>query len=158
MFCLVEPVYHLWHLQCLLKTFYSKLQHLPWLNLQLKVDFWNAFDLAYEGKIYHVCFVPLVSLEEILCKEGKFRPTMLPLSFLLNSPKLLFKVGLSPSKKILCYLLDWKPLRSYEKYLLFHLKTSFSSQGIYVFVTTFWSYRKNGFIRRISLTSQFMTS
>ena len=70
----------------------------------------------------------------------------------------IIKVGLSPSKKILCYLLDWKPLRSYEKCFLFHLKSSFCSQDILVFVTTFWWCRKNGFIKNISLTSKFMTS
>ena len=40
------------------------------------------------------------------------------------------KVGLSLSKKILGYLLDWKPFKSDEKYFLFHLKGSFSSQDI----------------------------
>ena len=42
--------------------------------------------------------------------------------------------------------------------LFFHLKNSFRSQDIYVFVTTFWSCRRNGLIRKISLTSKFMTS
>ena len=42
----------------------------------------------------------------------------------------VIKVGLSPSKKILCYLLDLKPFRSYEKCILFHLKSSFRSQDI----------------------------
>ena len=69
-----------------------------------------------------------------------------------------FKVGLSPSKKILCYLQDWKPFGSYEKYCLFHFKSSFLSQDNHVFVTTFWSCRKNGLIRKISLITKFMTS
>ena len=42
--------------------------------------------------------------------------------------------------------------------LFFHLKNSFRSQDIYVFVTTFWSCRRNGLIRKITLTSKFMTS
>ena len=71
--------------------------------------------------------------------------------------KVLFNVRLLPSKK-LCYLLDWKPFKNDEKCLLFHLKRSFCSQDIYVFVTIFWLCRKNGLIRKIRLTSKFMTS
>ena len=61
------------------------------------------------------------------------------------------KVGLSPSKKNLCYLLD-------ETRFLFHLKSSFRSQVIQVFVTTFCSCRKSDLIRKLGLTSKFMTS
>ena len=42
--------------------------------------------------------------------------------------------------------------------LFFHLKNSFRSQDIYVFVTTFWSCRRDGLIRMIWLTSKLMTS
>ena len=45
-----------------------------------------------------------------------------------------------------------------EKWFLCHLKSSFRSQDIQVFATTFWSCRKNGLIRKIKLTSKFMTS
>ena len=41
---------------------------------------------------------------------------------------------------------------------LFHLKSSFGSEGMQFFVLTFWSYGKNGFIRNIRLVSKFMTS
>ena len=41
---------------------------------------------------------------------------------------------------------------------LLHLKNSFRSQDIEVFIMTFWSYRKNGLIRKIRLISKFMTS
>ena len=68
------------------------------------------------------------------------------------------KVGLSLSKKILGYLLDWKPFKSDEKYFLFHLKSSFCSEDILVFVTGFWSYRKNDLVRKISLTAKLMMS
>ena len=54
------------------------------------------------------------------------------------------------------------------KNAFFHLKSSFRSQDIKVFVTTFWSCKKNGLIRtwsytnsmirNIRLTSKFMTS
>ena len=47
-----------------------------------------------------------------------------------ESLKVSLKVGLSPSKKILFYLLHWKPFKNDEKYFLFHLKSSFRSQGI----------------------------
>ena len=59
----------------------------------------------------------------------------------------------------MCYLLDWKPFKNNdEKYFLFHLKNSFCSQGIYVFVTTFWSCGRNGLIKKIWLTWKFMTA
>ena len=51
-----------------------------------------------------------------------------------------------------------KPFKNDEKCFLFHLKSSLRSQDIYVFVTTFWSCRKNCLIRKIRLTSKFMTS
>ena len=56
----------------------------------------------------------------------------------------LFKVGLSPSKKkfVICLIED--PLEV--------MKNAFCSQDIQVFVTTFWSCRENGLIRKISLT------
>ena len=53
--------------------------------------------------------------------------------------KSFIKVGLLPSKN---FALDWKPLKKDEKYFLLHLKSSFRSQDIYVFVKIFWSYRK----------------
>ena len=40
------------------------------------------------------------------------------------------KLGLSPSKKISFYLLQWKPFKNDEKCFLFHLKSSFLSQNI----------------------------
>ena len=60
--------------------------------------------------------------------------------------------------KNLCYLLDWKPFKNDEKCFLFHIKSSFRSQDIWVFVMTFCSCRKNGSIRKIRLTSKFMKS
>ena len=36
-----------------------------------------------------------------------------------------------------------------EKWFLFHLKSSFCSQDIYIFVLTFCSCRENGLIRNI---------
>ena len=65
--------------------------------------------------------------------------------------------GLSPSKKY-CYVLHWKAFKTNGKCFLFSLKSSFHSEHISVFVTTFWSCRENGLIRRIRLTSKFMAS
>ena len=78
----------------------------------------------------------------------------------LNGTKslLIVKVALSPSKKICVICLTESPLKMIKKCHLFHLKSSFRSQDISVFVTTFWSCRKNGLIRKIRLTSKFMTS
>ena len=61
-----------------------------------------------------------------------------------------------PSKN-LCHFLDWKPFKNDGKCFLFHLKSSFCSQDIKVFVMTFWSCRKNSLIRKMRLTLKFMT-
>ena len=44
------------------------------------------------------------------------------------SQTLRLKVGLSPSKKNLCYWLHGKPFKNDEKCFLFHVKSSFPSQ------------------------------
>ena len=67
------------------------------------------------------------------------------------------EVGISPSQKKMCYLLDWKPFKNDEKSFFFRLKSYFCSQDISVFVMTFWSCRKNDLIRKTRLTSKFMT-
>ena len=38
---------------------------------------------------------------------------------------------------------------------LFHLKSFFRSQDIYIFVLTRWSFRKNGLIKNIRLVLKF---
>ena len=63
--------------------------------------------------------------------------TETPLIF-ISIEDLEFKVGLSPSKKNLCYLLDWKPFKSDEKCFLFFLNPlsdMFSIPSWYLF---FW--------------------
>ena len=65
------------------------------------------------------------------------------------------KVGLSPPKKFF-YLHQWKPFKSDEKCFLFRLKSSFCSQDFEIFVLTFWSCRKIGFIRKIRLSSEIV--
>ena len=53
---------------------------------------------------------------------------------------------------------SWKFLKSYEKCFLFHVKSSFRSQDIKVFVLTFLVMYKTGLIRKIMLILKFMTS
>ena len=66
---------------------------------------------------------------------------------------LFFKVGLSPSKnKNVLFIL----MKAHEKCFLFHLKSSFCSQDIYIFVFTFWLCRNNVLIRKIRLISKVM--
>ena len=57
-----------------------------------------------------------------------------------------------PKKLVL--LLQRKPFKKDEKCFLFHIKSFFRSQDIQIFVLTFWSFRKNGLIRKIRLISR----
>ena len=50
------------------------------------------------------------------------------------------------------------PFKNGEKCFLFHLKSTFRSKDISAFVRTFCSCRKNGLIRKIRLSAEFMTS
>ena len=69
-------------------------------------------------------------------------------SFVINTiNRQMVKVGLSPSKKLFCLL----PLTPLEKCFLFHLKSSFRSRDIYIFVLNFLPDRKNGLIRKMRL-------
>ena len=61
-------------------------------------------------------------------------------------------------KKLCVICLIESPLKNDEKCFLFHRKSSFRCQVIYVFVKTFWSCRKNRLIRKLRLTSKSMTS
>ena len=57
----------------------------------------------------------------------------------------------------LFYLLHWKPFKNNEKCFFFHLKSSFRSQYIKIFMTIL-SYRKNELMRKIRLILKSMTS
>ena len=71
------------------------------------------------------------------------------LNALLKKRIVSIKVGLSPSKKKLYYLLDWKPVKNDEKYFLFDLKSSFRSPHIFKFLSRLFGRRKNGLIKVI---------
>ena len=73
----------------------------------------------------------------------------------LGSSAVIIKVELSPSKKIFFFFFLLTPYKNDEKCFL---KSFFRSQNIQVFVTNFWSCRKNGLIRKKSLTLKFMMS
>ena len=64
----------------------------------------------------------------------------------------------SPFKQISFSLLQWKPFQNHEKYFSFHLKSSFRSQDIWIFVLAFWSCRRNDLIRKKSSMSKLLTS
>ena len=69
-----------------------------------------------------------------------------------------FKVGLSPSKKICVTCFIEIPLKMMKNAFYFILKALLVLKIFQVFVLTFWSCRENVLIRRIRLTSKFMTS
>ena len=57
------------------------------------------------------------------------------------------KIGISPSKKMF-YLLYLKPFKNDETCFLFHLKISFHSKDIQIFVLTVGSYRKTALLEK----------
>ena len=67
---------------------------------------------------------------------------------LVNVRYKYFKVGLSSSKKNLVICFNESPLNMVKNAFLFHLKSSFRFEGIYVFIMSFWSCRKSGLIRK----------
>ena len=74
--------------------------------------------------------------------------------------KCKFPFQLKSDSQLPNFFLIWapeSPLKMMKNAFLFHLESSFRSQDIYIFVLTFWSYRKNGLIRNIRLISNFMT-
>ena len=57
----------------------------------------------------------------------------------------------------LFYLLQQKPFKNDEKFVLFNLKSSFRSQDIQIFVLNVRSCRKGNLIKKIRLVSKFVT-
>ena len=73
---------------------------------------------------------------------------------LIFSGHICFKVELSPSKNLCAICLIENPLKIMKNAFYFILKALFGHK----IITNFSSYRKNGLIRKIRLTSKFMTS
>ena len=69
-----------------------------------------------------------------------------------------FKVGLSPSKKNFFICFNDSPMKIIKNVFLFHIKSSFRSQDISVFVLIFSACRKNGLNKKTGLISKFMMS
>ena len=53
---------------------------------------------------------------------------------------------------------NWKPFKNDENFVLLHVKSSFRSWDIYIFVLTYWLCKKSGLIRRLRLIPKFITS
>ena len=53
-----------------------------------------------------------------------------------------FKASLSPSKNVVFIFFNESPLKMIKNAILFHVKSSFCSSDIYIFVLTLWLCRK----------------
>ena len=73
-------------------------------------------------------------------------------------PVILLLAYIFIENKLLQSLFPWKPFKNFEKCFLFHLKSSFRSQDIEIFVLTFWSCRRSGLFRKIRFITKFLTS
>ena len=71
---------------------------------------------------------------------------------------MFLKSGSHLSKKFCVIYLIESPLKVMKNAFYFILKALFVPKIFKFFVTTFWSCRKNRLIRKVSLTSKFMTS
>ena len=72
--------------------------------------------------------------------------------------KIVLKLDFQPSRNNCLICSNENSFKVVRKCFLFHLKSSFCSQDVKIFVLTFWSCRKNDLIRKIRLISKFMTS
>ena len=94
----------------------------------------------------------LFEVEHIMLVSSRQRNKFLVLVNFINISCCYVKVGLSPSKKLALFA-SMKALKNYEKCFWFHLKNSFRSQDIEIFVLTFWSFMKNDLTWNIRLIS-----
>ena len=75
-----------------------------------------------------------------------------------NIVKVFLKSDSHLPKKRSFYLLQRKLFKNDEKCFIFHVKSSFCSQDIHIFVLTLWLCRRNSLIRMMRLISNFLTS
>ena len=101
----------------------------------------------------HLCYKRDFNTCVLLCFPYRTPPVAACGSFAFT--KEILTIGLSPSKKIHFYLLQWKPFKSDEKCFLFHLKGSFPSKNIQILFLTFWLCWRNALVRKIRLISKF---
>ena len=112
---------------------------------------WSSNTVIYYGRLQRRLKGAFSGLRQFLSTESLLK--IMKKFFLFH-----LKVRLSPSKKVFYYLLQRKPFKNDEKCFLFHLKSSFHSQDILIFLLTFFSCRKNDLMRKIRLISKFLTS
>ena len=80
---------------------------------------------------------------------------MMMISVIIGNGFANMKVGLPPSKKnFICF--NDSPTKIINVFL-FHIKSSFCSQDISIFVLIFSARRRNGLNRKIGLISKFMS-
>ena len=77
---------------------------------------------------------------------GEFQRTQMLLNFKTSCSNLKSDPHLPKKNCVICFIES--ALKVMKNVFLFHLKSSFRSQDIYVFVMTFSSCRKNGLIRQ----------
>ena len=116
----------------------------------------GTWDVKYLHVLLYFSFFTLFSINYIRTSFYSQQQIYTVLELLLGWIFFFVKVEPSPSKKILCYLHDWKPFRSCEKCFYFHFKSSFRSQDNKVLSRLFDHVRKTVWLER--LTSIFMTS
>ena len=96
----------------------------------------------------------------LLIKYGVALPRIAPAASLIVWQQYeTFKVGLSPSKKkkiVICF--NDSPTKIIKNVFLLHIKSSFHSQDISIFVLIFLACIKNSLNRKTGLTSKFMMS
>ena len=107
-------------------------------------------------QIRHPPKMPLDSCPSVLVKLYNMCINKILTGFCVKDVNKLREDSHLPKKII--HLLQWQLFKNDEKCFLFHVKSSFRSQDILIFVITFWACRKNDLIWRIRLISKFITS
>ena len=81
---------------------------------------------------------------------------MMMISLIIGNGFANMKVGLPPSKKKIFICFNDSPTKIINVFL-FHIKSSFRSQDISIFVLIFSARRRNSLKRKIGLISKFMS-
>ena len=79
------------------------------------------------------------------------------ISLIIGNGFAYIKVGLPPSKKFFFICFNDSPTKIIKNVFLFHIKGSFRSQDISIFVLIFSARRRNSLKRKIGLISKFMS-
>ena len=79
------------------------------------------------------------------------------ISLIIGNGFAYIKVGLPPSKNFFFICFNDSPTKIIKNVFLFHIKGSFRSQDISIFVLIFSAHRRNSLKRKIGLISKFMS-